>query len=104
MAMIGLGSDENMNYELAVLTIEAVKSKKELRASVRFRPSLQNTGMSMTMIVSIMTMALAQIPISTFSHIWVFVCQYGIMFVIIVIIIIIIIIYRKVKVSTLKHV
>ena len=49
--------------------------------------------------------ALAQIPISTFSHIWVFVCQYGIMFVIIVIIIIIIIItYRKVKVSTLKHV
>ena len=53
----------------------------------------------------IVTMALAQIPISTFSHIWVFVCQYGIMFVIIVIaIIIIIIIYRKVKVSTLKHV
>ena len=48
--------------------------------------------------------ALAQIPISTFSHIWVFVCQYGIMFVIIVIAIIIIIIYRKVKVSTLKHV
>ena len=31
--------------------------------------------------------ALAQIPISTFSHIWVFVRQYGIMFVIIVIII-----------------
>ena len=51
-----------------------------------------------------MEMALAQIPISTFSHIWVFVRQYGIMFVIIVIIIIIIIIYRKVKVSTLKHV
>ena len=51
-------------------------------------------------------MALAQIPISTFSHIWVLVRQYGIMFVIIVIIIIIIIIiiYRKVKVSTLKHV
>ena len=49
--------------------------------------------------------ALAQIPISTFSHIWVLVRQYGIMFVIIVIIIIIIIIiYRKVKVSTLKHV
>ena len=37
-------------------------------------------------------MALAQIPISTFSYIWVFVCQYGIMFVIIVIIIIIIIV------------
>ena len=49
-------------------------------------------------------MALAQIPISTFSHLWVFVRQYGIMFVIIVIVIIIIIIYRKVKVSTLKHV
>ena len=52
----------------------------------------------------VIEMALAQIPISTFSHIWVFVRQYGIMFVIIVIIIIIIIIYRKVKVSTLKHV
>ena len=54
--------------------------------------------------LSIIIMALAQNPISTFSHIWVFVRQYGIMFVIIVIIIIIIIIYRKVKVSTLKHV
>ena len=58
----------------------------------------------MTMMMAMMV-ALAQIPISTFSHIWVFVRQYGIMFVIIVIIIIIIIIiYRKVKVSTLKHV
>ena len=55
------------------------------------------------MIIIVVNMALAQIPIGTFSHIWVFVCQYGIMFVIIVIIIIIII-YRKVKVSTLKHV
>ena len=55
-------------------------------------------------IVTTIMMALAQIPISTFSHVWVFVRQYGIMFVIIVIIIIIIIIYRKVKVSTLKHV
>ena len=54
--MIGLGSDRNMNFELAVLTIEAVKSKKELRASVRFRPSLQNTGMSIIMIFSIMSM------------------------------------------------
>ena len=63
--------------------------------------------MMMMQIVMMMTqivMALAQIPISTFSHIWVFVRQYGVMFVIIVIIIIIIIIYRKVKVSTLKHV
>ena len=42
-------------------------------------------------------MALAQIPISTFSHIWVFVRQYGIMFVIIVIVIIIIIIIQKSK-------
>ena len=40
-------------------------------------------------------MALAQIPISTFSHIWVFVCQYGIMFVIIVIAIIIIMIIKS---------
>ena len=59
----------------------------------------------MQMLVMMIMMALAQIPISTFSHIWVFVRQYGVMFVIIVIIIIIIIIiYRKVKVSTLKHV
>ena len=45
-------------------------------------------------------------PKSHKHHISVFVRQYGIMFVIIVIIIIIIIIiiYRKVKVSTLKHV
>ena len=55
-------------------------------------------------IIIAIIMALAQNPISTLSHIWVFVRQYGIMFVIIVIIIIIIIIYRKVKVSTLKHV
>ena len=41
--------------------------------------------------------ALAKNPISTKSHTWNFVCQYGIMFAIIVIIII----YRKVKVSTL---
>ena len=52
----------------------------------------------------VVAMALAQIPISTFSHIWVFVRQYGVMFVIIVNLIIIIIIHRKVKVSTLKHV
>ena len=61
-------------------------------------------AMMMAMMMMAMMRALAQIPISTFSHIWVFVRQYGIMFVIIVIIIIIIIIYRKVKVSTLKHV
>ena len=36
-----------------------------------------------------------QIPISTFSHIWVFVRLYGIMFVIIVIAIIIIIIIKS---------
>ena len=57
--------------------------------------------MLVMMMVMVIIRALAQIPISTFSHIWVFVRQYGIMFVIIVIIIII---YRKVKVSTLKHV
>ena len=56
------------------------------------------------MIRLVILTALAQIPISTFSHIWVFVRQYGVMFIIIVIITIIIIIYRKVKVSTLKHV
>ena len=57
--MIGLGSDRNMNSVLAVLTIEAVKSKKELRTSVRFRPSLQNTGMIITMIFSIMIMIMS---------------------------------------------
>ena len=36
-----------------------------------------------------------QIPISTLSHIWVFVCLYGIVFVIIVIIIIIIMIIKS---------
>ena len=59
---------------------------------------------TIVIIVIVIITALAQIPISTFSHIWVFVRQYGIVFVIIVIIIIIIIIHRKVKVSTLKHV
>ena len=59
----------------------------------------------MTVMMVLTRMALAQIPISTFYHIWVFAHHYGMMFVIIVIIIIIIIIiYRKVKVSTLKHV
>ena len=56
--------------------------------------------MMMTMMVMMVMMvmtALAQIPISTFSHIWVLVRQYGIMFVIIVIIIIIIIIIQKSK-------
>ena len=53
----------------------------------------------MIIVTITINMALAQIPISTFSHIWAFVQQYGVMFVIIVIIIIIIIIiYRKVKV------
>ena len=45
-------------------------------------------------ILTIIT-ALAQIPISTFSHIWVFVRLYGIVFVIIVIIIIIIMIIKS---------
>ena len=48
----------------------------------------------MTMVIMIM-MALAQNPISTLSHIWVFVRLYGIVFVIIVIIIIIIMIIKS---------
>ena len=52
----------------------------------------------------IIMMGCTKNPIRTKSHIWDFVRQYGIMFLIIVITIIIIIIYRKVKVSTLKHV
>ena len=54
----------------------------------------------MIMMIEMMTMsvmALAQIPISTFSHIWVLVRQYGIMFVIIVIAIIIIIMQVQVQ-------
>ena len=62
---------------------------------------LTSDTMIIAFLILLLAMALPQIPISTLSHIWVFVRQYGIMFVIIVIIIIIIIIYRKVKVSTL---
>ena len=51
----------------------------------------------MPLIIITINKALAQIPISTFSHIWVLVRQYGIMFVIIVILIIIIIIKQKSK-------
>ena len=47
-------------------------------------------------------MALAQIPISTFSHIWVLVRQYGIMFVIIVILIIILTDQTSWKLATKK--
>ena len=49
-------------------------------------------------IIIIITMALAENPIRTKSHICDFVGQYGLMFAIIVIIIIIIYNYRKVKV------
>ena len=48
----------------------------------------------------VVSTALAQIPISTFSHIWVLVRQYGIMFVIIVIVIIIIIIQKSKSINT----
>ena len=47
------------------------------------------------MMVMIMMMGCTQIPISTLSHIWVFVRLYGIVFVIIVIIIIIIMIIKS---------
>ena len=70
----------------------------------RLRFELNHCGHHDQIMIITIIVALAQIPISTFSHIWVLVRQYGIMFVIIVIAIIIIIIYRKVKVSTLKHV
>ena len=46
-------------------------------------------------IIITITMGCTQIPISTFSHIWVFVRLYGIMFVIIVIAIIITIIIKS---------
>ena len=52
----------------------------------------------MVMILMLIVMRMTgctQIPISTLSHIWVFVCLYGIMFVIIVIAIIIIIIIKS---------
>ena len=54
--------------------------------------------MSMTMMMMMMMMiwvGCTQIPISTLSHIWVFVRLYGIVFVIIVIIIIIIMIIKS---------
>ena len=75
-----------------------------LRMAMNRRMTMMLKMVMITMMMMMLRMALAQNPISTKSHIWVFVRQYGIMFVIIVIIIIIIIIYRKVKVSTLKHV
>ena len=46
-------------------------------------------------IITIIIMGCTQIPISTLSHIWVFVRLYGIVFVIIVIIIIIIMIIKS---------
>ena len=49
----------------------------------------------MIMMLMLMVMGCTQIPISTLSHIWVFVRLYGIVFVIIVIIIIIIIMIIK---------
>ena len=49
----------------------------------------------MMMMMAIAMMGCAQIPISTLSHIWVFVRLYGIVFVIIVIIIIIIMIIKS---------
>ena len=47
------------------------------------------------MIIMVIIMGCTQIPISTLSHIWVFVRLYGIVFVIIVIIVIIIIMIIK---------
>ena len=47
------------------------------------------------LIIIIIIMGCTQIPISTLSHIWVFVRLYGIVFVIIVIIIIIIMIIKS---------
>ena len=51
--------------------------------------------MAMMMMVMVMVTGCTQIPISTLSHIWVFVRLYGIVFVIIVIIVIIIIMIIK---------
>ena len=96
------------HYSLALIKIKIIwhlsKSNPEKGCSCQNMEVLIMMMTMMVMMVMMVMTALAQIPISTFSHIWVFVRQYGVMFVIIVIIIIIIIIYRKVKVSTLKHV
>ena len=51
--------------------------------------------MVMRVMIMMIVVGCTQIPISTFSHIWVFVRLYGIMFVIIVIAIIIIIIIKS---------
>ena len=50
--------------------------------------------MMMRMVTTAIMMGCTQIPISTLSHIWVFVRLHGIVFVIIVIVIIIIIIIK----------
>ena len=50
---------------------------------------------TIVIIIIIIPMGCTQIPISTLSHIWGFVCLYGIVFVIIVIIIIIIMIIKS---------
>ena len=51
--------------------------------------------MIMTMVIIVIITGCTKIPISTLSHIWVFVRLYGIVFVIIVIIVIIIIMIIK---------
>ena len=58
---------------------------------------LTSTGpvIIIVIIIVVIIVGCTQIPISTFSHIWVFVRLYGIMFVIIVIAIIIIIIIKS---------
>ena len=79
--------------------------EEELKRAIERAELAENKLKGIEEELQVIITALAKNPISTKSHLWDFVCQYGIMFVIIVIIIIIIIIiYRKVKVSTLKHV
>ena len=74
---------------------EQEREREKPKNGLRHEVNLAN------IIFIIIIMGCTQNPISTLSHIWVFVRLYGIMFVIIVIIIIIIIIYTKVEVSTL---
>ena len=64
-------------------------------ASIAHKPWRGRITFIVIIITAIAIMGCTQIPISTLSHIWVFVRLYGIVFVIIVIIIIIIMIIKS---------
>ena len=89
-----------INTLVAALTLQQLmKAKRQMQpaASIRtlWRRMKKTRMMTMTMTILLLRVGCTQIPISTLSHIWVFVRLYGIVFVIIVIIIIIIMIIKS---------